>query len=147
MEWSHTFGLILALIISVHAARRCTSSEPCWPSPSIWAAFNSSVSGRLVSPRPPAWPCHDPHYNAPACAEARANWTNSFWRSDQTGAMQSLVWESTECRIDTPQNVTCEQGLVPTYVVVAESEEDVSKAVKFAQNYKLKLVIKNTGHD
>jgi hypothetical protein len=148
MRWIHTVCSV-SLAVSVHAASRppCTASQPCWPSHSVWTAFNSSLSGRLVSPRPPAWPCHEPHFNAAACAEARENWTNPSWRSNQTGAMQSLVWESPECRIDTPRNVTCEQGMVPTYAVAAESEEDVSKAVKFAQKYRLKLVVKNTGHD
>jgi FAD/FMN-containing dehydrogenase len=61
--------------------------------------------------------------------------------------MQSLVWESTACGIDTPRNVSCEQGMVPTYAVVAENEADVSKAIKFAKKHDIKLVVKNTGHD
>ena len=61
--------------------------------------------------------------------------------------MQALHWDSPKCGIDTPRNVACPQGLVPTYAVAAENAEDVSKAVKFAQKYNLKLVIKNTGHD
>ncbi|CAE6442278.1 unnamed protein product [Rhizoctonia solani] len=142
-----TVGVLLSLGLSVQGANRCTSSDPCWPSPSVWSSFNSSIGGRLVTPRPPAWPCHDPHYDAAACAEAQKNWADSFWRSNQTGAMQALEWDSPDCRIDTPRNATCPQGLVPTYAVAAENADDVSKAVKFAQKHKLKLVIKNTGHD
>ncbi|ELU40474.1 FAD/FMN-containing protein [Rhizoctonia solani AG-1 IA] len=123
---------VLSLVLSAQGARRCTSSDPCWPSPSTWSSFNSSIGGRLVAPRPPAWPCHDPHYDEAACAEARQNWADSFWRSNQTGAMQSLVWDSPQCGIDTPRNVTCPQGLVPAYAVAAESADDVSKAVEFA---------------
>lgn len=146
MRWTLTLTLLF-LESSAAAARYCTSSEPCWPSHFAWAAFNSSINGRLVSPRPAAWPCHDPHFDAAACADAQANWGNSSWRSDQAGAMQGLLWESTGCLIDTPRNVTCKQGMVPTYAVAAETEEDVSRAVNFARKYRLKLVVKNTGHD
>src|SRR4051812_17994127 len=117
------------LILSAFASAQCISSQPCWPSSSTWAAFNASINGRLVAPHPPAWPCHDPHYDAALCAEAQSNWTNSSWRSDQTGAMQSLDWESAGCGIDTLRNVSCEQGMVPTYAVAAENETDVSAAV------------------
>ncbi|QRV90345.1 FAD-binding domain protein [Ceratobasidium sp. AG-Ba] len=125
----------------------CTSSEKCWPSPSVWAKFNSSVNGRLVAPRPPAWPCHDPNYDEAACNNVKANWNSSFWRSDQVGAMQSTIWESLGCNIDTPRNQTCQQGYVPAYSVEAQESSDVSKAVSFAAKNKIKLVVKNTGHD
>ncbi|KAF8604596.1 FAD-binding domain-containing protein [Ceratobasidium sp. AG-I] len=138
---------ILALGICAGATQRCTSSQPCWPSSATWATFNSSINGRLVAPRPSAWPCHDPHFDSTACAEVQGNWSNSFWRADQTGAMQDPLWESTGCWIDTPRNVTCKQGLVPTYAVAAEGQEDVVKAVRFASKHKLKVVVKNTGHD
>lgn len=144
MRLSHALVFLsLGAFVDAH----CISSQPCWPSPSIWAAFNSSINGHLIAPHPPAWPCHDPHYDAALCAEAQSYWTNSSWRSAQAGAMQSLVWESAECGIDTPRNVSCDQGMVPTYAVAAESEGDVSAAVKFAKKHKIKLVVKNTGHD
>ncbi|KAH7341890.1 hypothetical protein B0J17DRAFT_765885 [Rhizoctonia solani] len=147
MGWIRIASVLFSFGISVRGARRCTSSDSCWPSSSVWSSFNASISGRLVEPHPPAWPCHDPHYDAAACAEAQQNWADSFWRSNQTGAMQGLEWDSPECRIDTPRNVTCPQGLVPTYAVTAKNADDVSKAVKFVQKHNLKLVIKNTGHD
>ncbi|QRV90344.1 FAD-binding domain protein [Ceratobasidium sp. AG-Ba] len=110
----------------------CTSSEKCWPSSSVWATFNSSVNGRLVAPRPPAWLCHDPNYDEAACNNAKANWNSSFWRSDQVGAMQSTVWESLGCDIDTPRNQTCKQGYVPTYSVEAqEPSDEISFTEKF----------------
>ncbi|CAE6456435.1 unnamed protein product [Rhizoctonia solani] len=147
MGWIRISSFLFSFGLSVQGARRCTSSDPCWPSSSVWSSFNASIGGRLIEPHPPAWPCHDPHYDAAACAEAQQNWADSFWRSNQTGAMQGLEWDSPGCRIDTPRNVTCPQGLVPTYAVAAENANDVSNAVKFAQKHDLKLVVKNTGHD
>ncbi|KAG8714353.1 hypothetical protein FRC08_012055 [Ceratobasidium sp. 394] len=129
------------------ARELCTASQKCWPPPEVWSSFNASIGGRLVAPRPPAWPCHDPNYDEAACNVAKANWYDSFWRSNQTGAMQDPIWESPGCSINTPRNVTCEQGFVPTYSVVANGGSDVSRAVVFAGKHRLRLVVKNTGHD
>ncbi|KAG9095826.1 hypothetical protein FS749_009695 [Ceratobasidium sp. UAMH 11750] len=141
--------LVIGILISSGALSRdfCTASQKCWPSLDIWSTFNASINGRLVAPRPPAWPCHDPNYDEAACLDAKANWNNSFWRSDQVGAMQDPIWESLGCEIDTPRNKTCKQGFVPTYSVAAQEASDVSKAVAFAAKHRFRLVIKNTGHD
>lgn len=61
--------------------------------------------------------------------------------------MENPVWDSPSCSIDTPRNVTCNQGFVPVYSVAAHDGNDVSKAVEFAGKHNLRLVIKNTGHD
>ncbi|KAG8703845.1 hypothetical protein FRC08_002611 [Ceratobasidium sp. 394] len=132
---------------STFARDFCTASQKCWPSSGVWSSFNASISGRLVAPRPPAWPCHDPNYDEAACLDAKANCNNSFWRSDQVGAMQDPIWESLGCNIDTPRHEACKQGFVPVYSVAAQEASDVSKAVMFATKHKLRLVVKNTGHD
>ncbi|KAG8722046.1 hypothetical protein FRC09_006928 [Ceratobasidium sp. 395] len=147
MKLSQVF-LSPTLISSAAIARDlCTASQKCWPSSEVWSSFNASIGGRLVAPRPPAWPCHDPNYDEAACASAKANWFDSFWRANQTGAMQDTAWESPGCSINTPRNVTCEQGFVPTYSVAARSAHDISKTVEFARDHRLRLVVKNTGHD
>ncbi|KAB5590657.1 hypothetical protein CTheo_5910 [Ceratobasidium theobromae] len=141
--------LIVAAVFPTRSAavKRCTANDKCWPSAEIWSAFNSSVGGRLVAPRPPAWPCHDPNYDEAACNDAKANWNISSWRADQTGATQDPVWEGLGCSIATPRNAICKQGFVPVYAIAAQDSSDVSEAVKFAGKHNLKLVVKNTGHD
>ncbi|KAJ1308120.1 hypothetical protein OPQ81_002182 [Rhizoctonia solani] len=129
------------------ASKPCTTGQKCWPSVETWSSFNSSIDGCLTSPHPPAWPCHDPNYDESACNAAKENWSNAFWRSNQTGASQDPIWDSLLCGIDTPRNETCEQGAVPIYAVKARDGSHVSKAVKFARDHNLKLVVKNTGHD
>ncbi|CAE6399460.1 unnamed protein product [Rhizoctonia solani] len=125
----------------------CTANQTCWPSPDTWSALNWSVNGQLVAPRPPGWVCHDPNYDETACNNVKTDWNNSFWRTDQPGAMMNIFWDSPECNIGTPRNVICEQGFVPVYSVDARNENHVSEAVKFAGQHNLKLVVKNTGHD
>ncbi|KAG8754455.1 hypothetical protein FRC12_011186 [Ceratobasidium sp. 428] len=147
MKLAQSFVVVSLASSGILAREFCTASQKCWPSPNIWSSFNASISGRLVAPRPPAWPCHDPNYDEAACHNVKANWSNSFWRANQTSAMENPVWESPGCSINTPRNVTCEQGFVPTYAVVAKNAEDVRKSVVFAGKYRLRLVVKNTGHD
>ncbi|CAE6448508.1 unnamed protein product [Rhizoctonia solani] len=147
MTHSSLFLISLLLIPGTLAVDYCTFGEECWPTDTVWSELNATVNGRLVAPRPPAWPCHDPNYDEAACNEVKANWESSFWRSNQTGAMQNPVWESLGCDIYTPRNVTCGQGFVPVYSVAALDRNDVSKAVSFAKKHRLRLVIKNTGHD
>lgn len=136
-----------ASIPRVFTASHCTANDPCWPALDIWTSFNSTVDGLLVAPRPPAWACHDPNFDDAACNYVKANWNDSFWRANQTGAMQNSVWDSPNCRIDTPRTMPCDQAFVPTYSVDAQNDDHVTKAVKFANKYNLKLVVKNTGHD
>ncbi|QRV90426.1 FAD-binding domain protein [Ceratobasidium sp. AG-Ba] len=145
----HLATLVAASFISagVFSRELCTASQKCWPSPDVWSQFNASVGGRLVAPHPPAWPCHDPHYDEAACQQVKSNWINGFWRANQTGAMQDPVWDSFRCSIDAPRNEPCDQGFVPVYAVAAEDSDDISKAVVFAGKHKLRLIVKNTGHD
>ncbi|QRV90427.1 FAD-binding domain protein [Ceratobasidium sp. AG-Ba] len=147
MKLSQALAFSICVSTGALAQDLCDASQDCWPSLDVWSAFNASVGGRLLAPRPPAWPCHDPNYDEAACQEVKANWGNSFWRSNQTGAMQDPIWESPGCGISTPRNVTCDQGFVPKYAVAAKDAEDVSKAVLFAGQHRLRLVVKNTGHD
>ncbi|KAH7325285.1 hypothetical protein B0J17DRAFT_681764 [Rhizoctonia solani] len=151
MDRTRTFRLVYFAISifspSVFGAPRCTANQPCWPSTDVWSALNSSVDGQLVAPRPPGWVCHDPNYDEVACNIAKANWNNSFWRANQTGAMENPIWDSLGCDIFAPRNATCDQGFVPHYSVDAQNGSHVSEAVKFADRYNLSLVVKNTGHD
>jgi hypothetical protein len=145
-----TLLLLLLLNSFANAAKhRCTYGESCWPSNSTWASFNASISGRLIRALPPAAPCHTDHYNASLCAIATANWTNGYWRADQPGAMEATQWEDgdQQCYIDSPKTAPCQQGLVPVLVADTRNVQDIQKAVSFAVKYRLKTVIKNTGHD
>lgn len=52
----------------------CLPGDECWPAASSWTALNSTVGGRLVATVPIGTPCHDPHYDAVACAALQAEW-------------------------------------------------------------------------
>lgn len=128
--------------------KRCTANDPCWPDAKTWAAFNTSISGRLIASRPSAAVCHDPSFDKVLCSEAKTNWTSSDWRTDQAGAYSAILWEvgDEKCFLG-PRHEVCEQGLVPPMSVNASCVEDVEAAVRFADRYHLYLTVKNTGHD
>ena len=88
-------------------------NDDCWPDDSTWQAFNDSVSGRLIQSVPSAAVCHQERYDAGLCNTARTEWTNSFWRTNQTGAYSAILWElgNDQCFIDSPPNAPCDPGL------------------------------------
>jgi hypothetical protein len=42
---------------------------------------------------------------------------------------------------------TCDQGIVPTYVIKATKVSHIQAGVRFAKRHNLRLIIRNTGHD
>jgi FAD/FMN-containing dehydrogenase len=70
-----------------------------------------------------------------------------------TGALQDWVWESGYFQNETclvrlvVRNESCNQGRIPLYSAVVRSTQHIQRAVLFARNHNLRLVIKNTGHD
>ncbi|KDQ10551.1 hypothetical protein BOTBODRAFT_115628, partial [Botryobasidium botryosum FD-172 SS1] len=103
----------------------------------------------LVRSLPAAAPCHIPKYDEAACAAVKANWDNANWRARQPGAYQDAAWENGDepCYVDGPQNVTCQQGLVPYYTAVVLNVEDIQAAVIFAKNNHLRTRIKGVRAD
>ena len=58
------------------------------------------------------------------------------------------VWEGRSCLpTGKPSNATCTLGAYPVYAVNATNVAQIQLAVNFARNKRLRLVIKNTGHD
>ncbi|TVY83258.1 FAD-linked oxidoreductase ZEB1 [Lachnellula suecica] len=46
----------------------CFPGDSCWPTDSTWTGLNSTVGGRLIATVPIGSPCHDPTFDATACA-------------------------------------------------------------------------------
>ena len=53
---------------------RVLPGDASWPSTSVWAALNKTIHGQLVSTVPLGSVCHDPTYNAAACAALQQTW-------------------------------------------------------------------------
>ncbi|KAJ3392291.1 hypothetical protein HDU84_004556 [Entophlyctis sp. JEL0112] len=142
--------------MSIH--NYCSSgNSSCWPSASTWAAFNSSIGGRLATVTPWASPCFLSNYNSGACTEVINSYYDEFSRVNQTGATAATNWEacgSNNCWLYhlTPEITafrSCSLGRLSPFVVALETATaavDVAAAIQFATAHNIKLVIKNTGH-
>jgi FAD binding domain len=135
---------------------RCLYGQSCWPSANAFNALSAQLSQPLLQPLPPASPCYlDDPASSLACSEFRARYDNGTWRSGLPGAMQNVNFEAyidpngsiSACYRDTTLQAPCEQGSIPPVGVDARTPGDVQAAVKFAKQHRLKLVVKNTGHD
>src|SRR5215469_12756799 len=79
-------GFILLSLISVLStanAQKCKAvpGTPSWPSDSVWATLNKTISGALIKSVPPGGVCHpgQPNYNNnTSCAVVADLWTSSW---------------------------------------------------------------------
>ncbi len=113
---------------------RCMPGEACWPSEQTWQALQKKLKGRLVKPTPLLQPCITKP-SSKACLGALKKITNPFILESEPSGTQSQGWFNAWQYQDS------------VYAVEAENAEDIVEAVKFAQKYRIKPVIKGTGHD
>jgi hypothetical protein len=67
-------ALLLAGSASAASDCHCLPGDDCWPAASQWDALNSTVGGRLIATVPVGSPCHEPTYDATACAQLKEDW-------------------------------------------------------------------------
>ncbi|KOS19718.1 6-hydroxy-D-nicotine oxidase [Escovopsis weberi] len=153
-------GLLLAalpLLAPAAAAAgppTCQPGQDCWPTLDQWQAFNKTVSGRLRVSQPMGSACFpsSPNYDPAACDTIRAKFGDSDFRMSFDTTLQTIQYEACgtqNCYPGTafPQGETCSLGRFSPLYVEVESAEDVSKTLLFSQQYGIRNVIYNSGHD
>ncbi|KAG4412954.1 hypothetical protein IFR04_013904 [Cadophora malorum] len=131
---------------------KCYEGESCWPSAAAWSTLNATVDGLLQKVVPAGAVCYNTFegkntYNAAACSIATANWNQqSFQQEDPVFAMNPL-YTNGACLPTTNRAATCSPGYLADYVIMAKTKQHVAAGVKFAREYNLRLVVRNTGHD
>ncbi len=123
-----------------------------YPTIDQWQDFNTTLKGKLIAAQPPYSQCYLPNFNEGACNTIRAQASignGTFFQGDPVAV--EWPWESgNKCPlITTGQGPAggCLLGNYSNYVIRAETAEDVQSGVRFAKEYNLRFVIKNTGHD
>ncbi|KAI0120799.1 FAD-binding domain-containing protein [Hypoxylon sp. NC0597] len=132
-----------------------------------WTMLNVSVDGRLHAARPFALPCYS-LYNGnaiavdeAACSLIRDNYTTNSIRADAPNGYLNLQGEIClgdpldQCTLDNTiipapepaMGTSCNQGSVPSYYIEVETISDINTALNFTREYRVPLVIKNSGHD
>jgi hypothetical protein len=115
-----------------------------WPSNADWKAFNETIDGKLLKPRPPGVVCYQgPDFSKDKCSYLINNAsTNNFYVEDPLAVLTQWPQGST-CWPALNASGECKQGGYPTYVVNATTVKHVQAAVNFARNRNLRLVIKS----
>ncbi|KAB2580237.1 FAD linked oxidase [Lasiodiplodia theobromae] len=154
--------LIFSIFAPLSAATqscKCVPTEPCWPSDSEWAAFNTTISGRLIRTTLPASVCYpsEPDYDRAACDALIPKWQTSEFHSNDPTSIPGPSYANNSCNPiyangtnlygDTAAGSRgCHIGKYPPYVVNATEATHVQAAVRFATEHNLRLNVKNTGH-
>ncbi|EED16287.1 isoamyl alcohol oxidase, putative [Talaromyces stipitatus ATCC 10500] len=126
---------------------RCMPTDSCWPSASSWAALNSTIGGRLIATVPIGSPCHDPNYDADACAALQSAWNLPQTHISSSSSIMQTFFANQSCDPFTPESTPCLMGNYVDYAVNVSSANDVIAAVNFAKKNNIRFVIRNTGHD
>ncbi|KAF2686056.1 isoamyl alcohol oxidase [Lentithecium fluviatile CBS 122367] len=126
---------------------RYLPSDEGWPSTEQWAQLNASVSGRLIATVPAGHVCHDPTYDAAACAALQGSWALPQTQFVDSSGFMSSYFQNATCDPYTPRNQSCVRGNYVEYAINVTCVKDVVAGLKFAQEKNIRLVIKNTGHD
>ena len=125
----------------------CLPGDACWPTQNEWAALNSTVSGKLVATVPIGSPCHDPTYDATACANLQAQWTNPLTHIPSSHSIMQSYFANQSCDPFTDRSVPCKIGNYVSYSVKATEHWDVISALEFAKVQNIRVLVRNTGHD
>ncbi|KZT64785.1 FAD-binding domain-containing protein [Daedalea quercina L-15889] len=148
---------LLSLGVTSASSCKCTPSDSCYPTQDEWSSFSQNLSQPLITnQRPLGASCYQnsTDYDSTACSVATANQYSEDFRAASSNA---LIWVNFEalitndsiqaCPVTPESGGTCNQGRVPVYSVNATTVEDIQNTIEFAQQYNLRLVVKNTGHE
>jgi hypothetical protein len=115
-----------------------------YPNDTVWADFNRTLSGALVTPDLQAETGRfEIRKDVRACnLKQRTYWSDPV-------LIQSPWWGGFGCPTCPSgyATATCSLGNHPNIVVRAQSAKEVSEAINFANQWNLRVVVKNTGHD
>ncbi|EMD60327.1 hypothetical protein GGP41_008299 [Bipolaris sorokiniana] len=118
-----------------------------WPTTEAWSILNSTVNGKLVATVPIGSPCHDPTYDADACSALKSQWLNPLTHTPSSHSVMQSYFANQSCDPFSDRSIPCTLGNYVSYSVKATEAKDVVSALKFAKDKKIRLVVRNTGHD
>src|SRR5471032_1514074 len=114
------------------AFSRVRPGESGWPSPARWQELNAKVGGQLTAVHSPLEACKGA--DRAACDTIFKQFKNPYFIRDNVALTQTTGWA--EAWASSPS----------AYAVDARSAADVSAAVNFARENRLRLVVRGGGH-
>lgn len=113
---------------------RCLPSQSCWPDEQKWRDLAKHLDGKLFRPDYLTAACQQ-NVKSESCIHELKNMKNPFFVQSNAGGTQTQGW------------LNAWDNVPSIYAVEAKTTNDIVEAVKFAQKYNLRLVIKGGGHD
>ena len=129
---------------------RCFPGDSCWPSADEWTDFNNTVGGKLVASVPIAAVCHNSQfgsYDAEKCADLQSNWFLPQTHLPSSSSIMAPYFTNNSCNPFLAPNDPCTLGNYASYAVNASTADDFVKTIAFIRQHKIRLTIRNTGHD
>lgn len=120
-----------ALGASQAVVTRIKPGQPGWPSTAQWQTLADSLQGKLFKVPDPFANCSQ---GPAACEAVLKDFENPYFIQDTPGATQSSGW------------VDAWTSRVSQYAAEVETAQDISKAVLFAREHNLRLVVKGGAH-
>ena len=114
-------------------ARRVRPSDPAWPKPADWAKLKEAVGGNLIEPHALFAACETAPEGT-ACVDVEKSIRNPFYIGDQPAGTEVSGW--LDAWTPAPS----------AYAIKARHAADVTAAVNFARERRLRLVVKGGGH-
>ncbi|KAK4155836.1 FAD binding domain-containing protein [Chaetomidium leptoderma] len=142
-------AIVLAGLAAAATATQCRvlPGDANWPDAASWAGLNRTIRGRLIATVPIGHVCHDPTYDAAACATLQQTWTQPMTHLESSSSIMQTFVANQSCDPFTPQSTPCQLGNYVQYAVDVSSAADVQAALQFAKKNKVRVVVRNTGHD
>ncbi|CAO2647550.1 Nn.00g084720.m01.CDS01 [Neocucurbitaria sp. VM-36] len=134
---------------AVTAPQKCLRlpSDSDWPSKESWNTLNKTIGGKLVATYPIGSPCHDPTYDASACDALKQQWFNPLTHIPSSHSIMQSTFTNQSCDPFSDRSIPCTLGNYVSYSVKATEARDVIAALKFAKAGRVRIVVRNTGHD
>ncbi|KAK8052865.1 restculine oxidase precursor [Apiospora saccharicola] len=128
---------------------RVFPGEASWPPVEEWESLTVLWVGRSCSLSRRGAVCYkDSHYyDQAACNRLLTSARSSRYYIDDPVTEMTVWTQGRTCPVTNNPEGNCMQGGFPAYVVNAKTVKQVQMGVNFARNRKLRLVVKNTGHD
>ncbi|HTV55765.1 MAG TPA: FAD-dependent oxidoreductase [Terriglobia bacterium] len=120
-------------LVASTAFRRRRPSDAAWPSQAAWKRLNTELGGNLIPVSFPLAACRKVPEGA-ASKRVFENLQNPYYIGDQPGLTQTLGW------------VDAWATKPSVYAVAARNAHDIARAVTFARENDLRLVVKGGGH-
>ncbi|KAF7720046.1 FAD binding, berberine domain-containing protein [Penicillium ucsense] len=142
-------------LTSPQTIAHCKSSpqSTIWPSHDDWRALNRSIGGCLIRTAPAASSCYKGNpFNSPHnCSEVMENWKFGAYHASWPESISYSIFTNNSCvppgNNGYDERRGCSIGALPRYIVNATEEDQIAKAMAWASERDIRIVIKSTGHD